>query len=415
MMRYLPLMAVTILAGALGADWPNWRGPTLNGVAPPGEYPVRWSTTENVKWKLPLPGRGASTPVVWDHRIYLTYGKDGKNVLACVDWDGKTTWEVSLGSERRGKNKKASGSNSSAITDGKFVYAYFKSGDLACIDLNGTVVWQRNLQKEFGEDTLWWDLGTSPVLTRNCLVIAVMQTGPSFLVAFDRATGAQVWKQDRLLEAPVESAQSYTTPIVAEDAEGKETIYVLGADHITAHDGATGAELWRVGGLNPSRDPNFRSIASPVLSGDVLIAPYARGRTITAVRLGGRGDVTGSHVAWFIERLGADVPTPAVHEGRVYIGTDRGEVACLDPANGKQIWRGTLERSGTTYSSSPVVAGGHIYFTREDGTTIVLKAGDTFQVVGTNRMNGEYIVATPVFVDGRVLVRTYAHLYCIGQ
>jgi outer membrane protein assembly factor BamB len=213
----------------------------------------------------------------------------------------------------------------------------------------------------------------------------------------------------------VESAQSYTTPIVAEDAEGKETIYVLGADHITAHDAATGSELWRVGGLNPSRDENFRSIASPVLSGEVLIAPYARGRSITAVRLGGRGDVTGSHIAWFIERLGADVPTPAAYEGRVYVGTDRGEVACLDGATGKVVWRGQLERSGTAYSSSPVVAGGHVYFTREDGTTVVLKAGDAFQVVGTNRMDGEYIVATPVFIDNIVLVRTYQHLYCIGK
>jgi outer membrane protein assembly factor BamB len=276
-------------------------------------------------------------------------------------------------------------------------------------------VWQHNLQKQFGEDTLWWDLGTSPVLTHNCVVIAIMQTGPSFLVAFDRRTGAQVWKHERRLDAPVESAQSYTTPIVAADAAGKETIYVLGADHITAHDAATGAELWRVGGLNPTRDNNYRSIASPVLHGEVLIAPYARGRTITAVRLGGQGDVTASHIAWFHEKLGADVPTPAVHNGRLYVCRDRGEVACLQAANGEEIWRAPLERSGSVYSSSPIVAGGHVYVTREDGTTFVVKEGDKFELVDTNRLDGEYIVATPVFLDGRILIRTYDHLYCIGQ
>jgi outer membrane protein assembly factor BamB len=409
----LSLFAVVVAAAA--ANWPNWRGPTLNGVAPPGEYPLRWSATENVAWKLPLPGRGASTPIVWDRKIYLTYGKDGRNMLACVAWSGALEWELALGNERPGKNQKASGSNPSAITDGQLIYAYFKSGDLTCVDASGKVKWQRNLQQEFGEDTLWWDLGTSPVLTSRCVVVAVMQTGPSYLAAFDRGTGELVWKQDRMLDAPVEAAQSYTTPIAVADETGMETIFLAGADHVTAHDAATGKELWRVGGLNPTRDGFFRSISSPVLSGNLLVAPYARGKTLTAIRLGGQGDVTGSHVAWFRDDLGADVPTPATQDGRLYVCSDRGEVACLEAGTGKTIWQGQVDRSRIAFSASPILAGGHIYVTREDGATFVLPRGDSFQVAARNELAGEHIVATPVFVDGRILIRTYDHLYCIGQ
>ncbi|MGE0757674.1 MAG: PQQ-binding-like beta-propeller repeat protein [Pirellulaceae bacterium] len=411
-LRWVALCALTLVGGA---DWPNWRGPTGNGVAPPGQYPVRWSATENVLWKLPLPGRGASTPIVAGDRIYLTYGQDGQNVIAAVGLDGRRIWQTEVGAERKGKHKKASGSNSSAISDGERVFVYFKSGDLACLDAQGKILWRHNLQQEYGEDTLWWDLGTSPVLTSRHLVVAVMQTGPSYLVAFDRETGKLAWKQDRQLEAPVEAAQSYTTPVVGRDAEGHERIYVVGADHITAHEATTGAELWRVGGLNPEKNGFFRSIASPVLSDEILIAPYARGTTITAVRLGGKGDVTASHIAWFKNDLGSDVPTPAVHGGRVYVCTDRGEVACLNAATGAEIWRHQVEKSRQPFSASPIVAGGHVYVTREDGKTIVLREGDRPDVVAVNELAGEYIVATPIFVDGRILIRAYDNLYCIGQ
>jgi hypothetical protein len=217
---------------------------------------------------------------------------------------------------RAGKHKKATGANSSPVTDGECVWVYFKSGELACLDLaTGAERWRVNLQERFGEDTLWWDLGTSPVLTAKAVVVAVMQTGPSYLAAFDRVTGELRWKHDRDVPAPEEAAQSYSTPLVtAGDStrgEPAELLVVLGADHVTAHDAANGTELWRVGGLNPEANGFFRSIASPVLAGDLVIAPYARGGTITAIRRGGSGDVTGSHLAWVRRDIGADVPTPA--------------------------------------------------------------------------------------------------------
>ena len=143
--------------------------------------------------KADLPGKGASTPVVWGNRIVLTCAIDGKNGVLCLDLEGQPVWQKTIGAEKAGKHVKATGCNPSATTDGKHVYVYFKSGDLACLDFAGKIVWQHNLQELFGEDTLWWDLGTSPVLTRDNVVVAVMHSGPSYLVAFDKASGKQAW------------------------------------------------------------------------------------------------------------------------------------------------------------------------------------------------------------------------------
>ena len=227
-------LASPVMAG----NWPNWRGPDQNGVATGSGFPTEWSETKNVAWKIELPGKGSSTPVVWGEQIFLTSGADGQNVLLSLNRQGKEQWRVLVGKERPGKSKKASGSNPSCVTDGEHVFAYFKSGDLACVDFKGQIVWQTNLQDKYGEDTLWWDLGTSPVLTKAHCVVTVMQTGPSYLVAFEKATGKVIWKEDRNLGAPEEAAQSYSTPVVLSE-KGKETLVVLGADHVTAHERTT--------------------------------------------------------------------------------------------------------------------------------------------------------------------------------
>lgn len=394
--------------------WPTWRGPQQNGVAPGKGYPTTWSKTENVVWKTALPGKGSSTPVIWGDRIFLTCGVGGDNVALALDRSGKKLWQTAVGKERPGKHKKATGSNPSAVTDGKHLFVYFKSGDLACLDFDGKLVWQQNLQTAYGEDTLWWDLGTSPVLTENAVVVAVMQTGPSFLVAYDKETGKPVWKQDRNLNAPSEAAQSYSTPVVLRDAD-RELLVVLGADHVTGHDAKTGGELWRVGGLNPTGHQYFRSIASAVVENGVVIAPYARGATLTGVKLGGQGDVTKSHVAWTIDGLGADVPTPAAHGGRVFVCTDKGDLAVLDAATGKKLATGQLERNRNAYSASPIVADDRLYLVREDGKTFVVSTDGQFKVLAANELDGEFMVATPVFADGRIYLRTLENLYCVGK
>jgi outer membrane protein assembly factor BamB len=400
-----------------GADnWPNWRGPNYNGVASGEKYPTTWSATENVLWKADLPGRGSSTPVIWGDNIFLTYGNEGKNYCVCFNRAGKQLWVTSVGEERASKHKKATGSNPSVVTDGTHVWAYFKSGDLACLDLQGKIVWQENLQKKFGEDTLWWDLGTSPILTKAHVIVTVMQdeNSPSYLAAFEKASGKLAWKEDRILDAPSEAAQSYTTPLVVNE-NGQEIIIVLGADYITGHNAATGKEIWRVGTLNPAREKFFRSIASAVVSDGIVVAPYARGKTLTAVKLGGSGDVTKSHVAWTKTGLGSDVPTPAAHNGKVYICTDKGELACLDIKTGEEKWKGQAEKNRGAFSASVSIAGGNIYITREDGKTFVHALGDEFKVLATNSLGDDMVVATPVFVDGHIYIRSEKHLYCVGK
>ena len=225
--------------------------------------------------------------------------------------------------------------------------------------------------------------------------------------ATDAASGAP------LTGAPSEAAQSYSTPVVVRNGD-KETLVVLGADHVTAHDGATGNELWRVSGLNPTGQQYFRSIASAVVADGIVVAPYARGKTITAIRMGGTGDVTASHIAWAKNDLGTDVPTPAAFEGKVYLCSDKGELTCLDAKTGEKLWSGQAEKKNQSFSASPIVAGGHVYLTREDGKIFVHEIGTEFKVVGENELKGESVVATPVFVDGKIYIRTLEHLYCIG-
>jgi outer membrane protein assembly factor BamB len=419
-MRMDVLMTAAILSGgaARADNWPNWRGPAVDGVAGGKGYVSSWSPQENVVWRVKLPGLGASTPAIWDDHVVVTCAVDGKDAAICLDRSGRELWRRDLGPERAGKHKKATGCNPSPVTDGKRVWVYFKSGELACLDLaTGAVAWKTNLQERFGADTLWWDLGTSPVLTTKAVIVAVMQSGPSYLAAFDRETGELLWKHDRMLEAPEEAAQSYTTPVVAKGDAAKgepdEVLFVLGADHVTAHDAATGAEFWRAGGLNPRGDKFFRSISSPVVAGDFVIAPYARGSTITAIRRGGNGDVTATHVAWVRTDLGADVPTPAAQDGRVIVCTDKGRIECLDSATGKTLWQGELPRNRNAYSASPVLVDGRIVVVREDGLATVLAAGDAFNVLGEGSVE-EMTVATPVFVDGRMFLRTHDSLWCIG-
>ena len=414
------IFATTTVLNA--GEWPNWRGPNGNGVAGEGSYPAKWSI-DNVVWKYELKGIGASTPAVHGDRIFVTTTQDGKNLVSCIGMDGKELWTKELGSSIDGKQgKDGTGANPSPVIDGEHVFVYFKSGDFACFDLNGELKWETNVFQRFAEvtsETLWWDLGTSPVLTSNAVVVTMMHTGPSYLAAFDRVTGKVLWKHDRMTDAPREAAQSYTTPIVTNNPDGREVIVVTGADYVTCHDASNGEELWRVGSLNPDGNEYFRSISSSVAADGIVIAPYARGGTLTAIKMGGSGNVTKSHVLWTNEATSADVPTPTVLNGRVFVvrdvKNDRGTIDCLDLQTGKTIWSGQLEKHRMTYRSSPVLADGKLYATRQDGTVFVVDAtSDSFELLGQNRVAEEHTIATPVFVDGRILLRTQDHLYLIG-
>lgn len=415
------VVAVVLAWGAMSVcgiaqDWTNWRGPQRDGTVRSGSYPVEWSLEKNLAWKVDLPSRAGSTPIVVDGQIVLTATVDDLNGVLCYDSQGKELWRQTVGAARVGKHKKASGSNPSPVTDGTHVFVYFKSGELAALDLAGKLVWEKNLQKEYGEDTLWWDLGTSPVLTEKYVVVACMQSlpSPSYLAAFDKSTGKEVWRVERELGAPEEAAQSYTTPVVT-SYQGEEQIVVLGADFVTCHAVQSGKELWRVGTLNPEQERYFRSIASPVITDGIVVAPYARGNTLTAIRMGGEGDVTKSHVLWTKTGLSSDVPTPAGKDGKVYVCTDKGTVACLDVETGKEIWQLETPKHRLKFSASPILAGDLLYLVREDATCFVVDT-KTHEIVATNELDtDQFIVSTPVFVDGTILIRTFEHLYRIGN
>jgi len=401
-------------------SWTQWRGRGQVGVAPGERFPIKWSSGQSIAWHLDLPGIGASTPIVSQNRALVTSGVDGQNRLLSIDVEtGSIVWSAHLGTDRGGKHRKASGANSSPVTDGTLTYAYFRSGDLGCVDGEGNVRWQKNLQNAYGEDTLWWDLGTSPVLTDNAVVIAVMQSGPSYLVAFDKLTGKLLWKTDRKLDAPEEAAHSYSTPLLV-TIDDVKAIAVLGADHLTLHNASTGVELARLGGFNPTGQRYFRSIASPVVNGDIIVCPYARGATLTGVSLSallaGKGK---DAIVWFRDDIGADVPTPASFNDHVIVCGDKGDVTAIDAASGKNVWQVALPRSRHAFSSSPLIANSHVYLTREDAVTFVIGPITSAQpkLIATNEINDEALdtVASLSPIKADLLLRTRESLFRISS
>ncbi|MGI9472803.1 MAG: PQQ-binding-like beta-propeller repeat protein [Rubripirellula sp.] len=421
----LAIMAFVLTSpGGFAADsWPQWRGADQNGVAEGDKFPTKWSESAGVTWKKELPGTGGSTPVIADGVAYVTAGFEGKNTLMAFDTtSGTLKWETSVGIDRGNKHRKGSGSNPSPVIDAGRIYVYYRSGDLACIDTDGDVLWKTNLQERFGEDTLWWDLGSSPTLTKTAVVIAVMQSGPSYIVAFDKKTGDEIWRSDRMLDAPEEAAQSYSTPM-AVTVQGEDAIAVMGADHLTLTRASDGKQLGVLGGFNPDREQYWRSISSPVAEGNIIVCPYARGDTLTAVRMDELAQGKGKDaIAWFRDDLGSDVPTPAAHQGRVYVVGDgkrvRGTITCIDIETGKNIWTVQLAKSRDGFSSSPLVAGNHLYVTQENGTTYVIGPLDAKQpeVLFENKIGDDapFTVASPVPVDGNLLLRSKHSLYRIA-
>jgi outer membrane protein assembly factor BamB len=233
---------------------------------------------------------------------------------------------------------------------------------------------------------------------------------PSYLLRIDNATGKTVWKVERPTRARMESPDAYTTPALLRYGHNTE-IVVTGGDVVTGHDPVTGKELWRADGLNPDNDANYRIVASPVTHGDLIIAP-TRERPMLALKAGGRGDVSRSHVLWTFGN-GPDVPTPVTDGTYVYVVNDRGIMFCLDARTGKDIYGRQRLRPGT-YSSSPVLADGRIYVTNEDGLTSVVKAGPAFEVLAENDLN-DYTLSSPAISEGQIFIRTAKALWCIGN
>lgn len=415
----LSLLAFAVGSVALAgseARWPNWRGPNDDGSTADGNYPISWSETNNILWKASLPGKGCSTPIVWDDRIFLTAPIEGQDAVLVFDWQGKEVWRTKLGTERAGKHRNGSGSNASPTTDGKSVFAYFKSGNFAAFDFSGKILWQTNLIEAFGRDTLFWDHGTSPVLTDEYVVMARLHHGESWLAAFDKATGEIKWKTPRNYETPQENDHGYDTPLVIR-YEGKEALLTWAGEHLTVHAAADGKLLWSAVIPNPNGAKNYCAVATPVLVGDIVVVPFGRSDRgnplLFGVKLGRAGELDSTNHLWQRNDTGTFVPSPTVWQKKVYLLRDRGEVDCLDPLTGKSFWNDNLPKTSANYYGSPVIANGKLYAVREDGVFFVADVAQKFAVRAENNM-GERVIATPVLLNDRILVRGEKNLFCLG-
>ena len=403
-----------LTTAAYADNWPQWRGPNLNGFSAEKNLPSRWSTEENIAWKLALPSWSGSTPIIWRDLIFLNVA-DGDNLeLWCVDRNkGSVLWKRPLGVGNV-KMRKQNMSSPSPVTDGRSVFVMTGTGVLKGFDFSGKELWTREIQKDYGKFGLNWGYASSPLLLDDSLYVQVlhgMKThDPSYVLRIDKSTGKTIWRVERPTTAIRESPDAYTTPALLRYGKTVE-IVITGGDCVTGHDPATGKELWRANGLNPDNDPSYRIIASPVIFNDIIYAP-TRVRPLLALKAGGRGDITSSHVLWSTKN-GPDVPTPVTDGKYFYVVNDRGIMWCLDAKTGQEIYGQQRIKSGT-YSASPVLADDKIYVTNEDGLTTVVKAGPTFEILAENALN-DYTLSSPAISDGQIFIRTAQQLFCIGK
>jgi outer membrane protein assembly factor BamB len=288
------------------------------------------------------------------------------------------------------------------------------TGILKAFDFQGNELWMRDVQKDYGRFGLNWGYASSPLLYDGALYVQVLHgmrtDDPSYVMKIDGKTGKTVWRVERPTDAIQESPDAYTTPLLV-TANGSTEIAITGGDIVTGHDPTTGKELWRAHGLNPSRDPNYRIVASAIETAGLIIAP-TRNRPLLALRPGGRGDVTKTHRAWSFD-YGPDVPSPVSDGKLVYVLRDNGVVHALDVQTGHVVWGPERLKTGA-YSSSPVLADGRLYVTSEnEGLTTVFAAGPKFEVLSENPLD-DYCLASPAVSNGQIFIRTERFLWAIG-
>jgi outer membrane protein assembly factor BamB len=410
------LCLVFLSSHVLGNDWPAWRGPSATGSIEDGEFNHQFDA-KTYQWRAELPGKGCSTPIVINDQIIVTAPIDGNDAILSFDRNGKELWRTAFGKENAGKHRNGSGSNASPVSDGNAAFVFYKSGMFAAVELDGKVRWKTDLVERFGKDTLFWDHGTSPVLTEKHVVMARMHHGESWLAAFDKATGEIAWKVARNYETPTECDHGYTTPVVFR-YQDKEALLVWGAEHVTIHDAADGKVIYSCGNFNPEANQLWPAIATPVIVDKTAVIAYGRNDRGTprlhGVRLEGSGDVTDSAHAWDRDDIGTFVPTPVVYKGKVIVVGDQGEVECIAADTGETVWKDALPKHRNKYYASPLVAGDKLYAPREDGVVFVASIADgKFELLSENDM-GEPVIGSPVPVDNQILIRGEQHLFCIG-
>jgi outer membrane protein assembly factor BamB len=443
--RNLTILLVLIVAAAGSVhaqNWPHWRGPLASGVSPETGLPSRWSATEGIAWKAAIRGLGVSSPIVWGNRVFVTSqvgtgasrqgprlaqgadataagerslvagagtgagaaGGDSTFLVTAFDRNtGARLWEAGTKAEgpMPSVHDKHNMASSSPVTDGERVYAWFATGQLVAVDMAGKTVWTKHLGTDYSPFEINWGHGSSPTVHKGQLLLICYHDKASYLLSLDAATGDVRWKSD---QPP--GVTSYSTPIVVETAGGGAEIVVNSSAGIAGHSAATGEVLWRFDEQN-----RFPVPMPAVHEGIIYTSRGYRSSPFMAIRPGGKGDITSSHVVWRVPS-GAPYISSLVHDnGLIYMVGDVGVLTVTDAKTGERLFQ---ERIGGVYSASPVAADGKVYLLSEDGETIVLSAGRTPSILARNRLDARQL-ASPAIAGGRLFIRSDDVLYAIGK
>jgi outer membrane protein assembly factor BamB len=421
----LVCLVVFVQSALYAENWPHWRGPKSNGISAEKNVPTKWSKTENVVWRLPLPGPAGATPIVWEDRIYLTSvsAPDKSDlVLLCIGTDGKLLWNQLVASGSKDvRNDEGNYASPSPSTDGRHVWAFFGTGDLVCFTKDGQQVWKLNVQDRYGRLNIQFGMASTPVLDRGRLYLQLIhgdmrtKDQEAHVVCLDAATGSEIWHVGRPSDGTFECKHSYASPALYRDGE-REFLLTHGADYIIAHDLNDGRELWRCGDLNPKGkyQPTLRFVASPLAVPGFIVVPTAKNYGVVCLKPGGQGDITDDSrfIHWKWTNNTPDVPSPLIVGDLLYLCRENGNLICVDAKSGAEIY--TQPTTRDRHRASPMFADGNVYLTARNGVITVVKAGRQFEVVAKNEMQ-EPTSASPVVSGGRIYVRTFDALYAIGK
>lgn len=400
-----PAVEMIVPQGDAQKYWPQWRGPSGQGHVRGGGYPDTWSATENVLWKVPVPGSGNSSPIVWGDYLFLATSYDGgarKAIVAFNRRDGKPLWEAfAPNANAENANPKNGHASGTPVTDGSRVYAFLGNHGLLAVDFKGRQIWHRSL----GTFEAYHGTAGSPLLYKDRLVLYQDQKGGagSFVAAFETKTGNELWR------TPRQAQVGWGTPIAVR-AGTRDEIIVSSMRRVHAYDPDTGRELWSAAGNL------FEVIPTPVVGEGLVFCTSGRAGPTLAIRPGGTGDVTATHIVWKAEKGSPFVPSPLLHDGILYMVNDMVSVAtAYDAKTGVVLWQGRLgEAARESFSSSPVVVDGRVFFTNDQGETFVLAAGREFKLLHVNQLNARTL-ASPALVDGTWYWRTDNGLIAIGR
>lgn len=401
------------------ANWPAWRGPLGTGICEEKNLPVRWSTTNNVKWRVPLTERGNSTPIVWGDRVFVTQPLGNRRILICFDRsDGKLLWEAAITSaETEPTHPTNPYCSASPATDGERVIVSYASDGLYCYDFFGKEVWRRT---DLGRQIHIWGNGSSPVIHESLCFLNFGPGETTYLLALDKKTGNTVWKQDEATgyvhPKEGETANqgktyigSWTTPVLME-VEGRYQLLMSWPKRLVAYEPKSGRELWTCSGLNPL------VYTSPVCAEGIVVTMGGFNGMAMAMRAGGTGDVTDSRRLWHHPKTKQRIGSGVIHDGYIYIHNDPGVAECFELKTGKRIWEERLigsDPSGANWSSV-LLADGNCYTVTQGGDCFVFKASPQFELLSVNSLR-EPSNSSVVPSNGELFIRTHQALWCISQ